>query len=247
MKTPKTNKKATAPKTSAPAAAPPAASTAQVTPTTTGSAPTPPAAQAQPSGSTQATVTGDANGSNKGTKVDLQTAYSTLCAGLLASYPAGYVFELTTGNETRDDLVAQFQQFINAAEQTKAALTAYKAAVQQERGILLQVQPLRAGVKNVLVAKYGRSGAQMRTFGWAPVVPNPPTPAERVAAAAKAKATKAARGTKGKVQREDIQGNVVGVVVTPVTQTLSTDTGAPAAQASTAPASPPAASTPVTK
>lgn len=248
MKTKTNQKKTTATKTSAPAAAPPAASAAQVTSTTTGAAPAPSTAQAQPSSPQASSITNVANGNNKGTKLDLQTAYSTLCAGVLASYPAGYVFQLTSGDETRDDLVAELQEFISAAEDTKAALTAYRDAVQKERALFLQVKPLRDGMKGILVAKYGRSGAQLRSFGFTPYVANPATPATRVAAAAKAKATKAARGTKGKVQREQIQGNVVGVVVTPVTQTLSTEsTSAPAAPASSAPVSPPAGSTPVTK
>ncbi len=232
-----------------------AASAAAVTTSTTGPAPTPPATQApiqQPpaaSPATPATITGVANTSNRGTKGDLQAAYSALSSGLLSYYQPTDVFALTTGDETCEELVEQFGQFISAAEATKAALSAYRAAVQNERAVALQVKPIRVGVHAILVAKFGRSAPQMLDFGFTPYKVTPKSTEAKAAAVAKNKATRVARGTKGKVQAAAIQGNVVGVVVTPVTATLSTEsTGAPAVQASSAtPAAPAPSASAVTK
>jgi len=224
MKTQTKTKKAIATTTSTPtAAAPPAAPVATpVATTTTGTAPAPSTAQAQPSGSPGTVITNVANRNNKGTKVDLQTAFSALSSGLLAVYEPTDVFALSTGNETCEQLVGQFQQFIQAAETTKSAFVAYRAAVQAERALALQVLPLRSGVHHILIARFGRGGSDMLKFGYTPYVAKAATPAAKAAAVVKRKATREARGTKGTVQREAIQGNVVGVEMTPVTMTLST-------------------------
>jgi hypothetical protein len=161
-------------------------------------------------------VTGVANNSNKGTKVELQTSYLALIAGLLANYQPGDTFALASGNLTRDQLIAQFQGFVTSAENTKSSNQAWRADVQAERAEAAQVAPLRAGVKSILQAKLGRSSAQLLTYGFNPAKIPVRTPAEKTAAAAKAKATRAARGTKGSQQKLQVTGNVTGVVITPM-------------------------------
>jgi len=180
-------------------------------------------------------ITGVANGSNKGTKVDLQASYAALMAGLLQYYQPTDTFPLQGGSMTRDELVAQFKAFIDAAEQTKTANTQWRAAVQNERSVETQVAPLRAGVRRIVQARFGVDGVQLLDFGFKQKKVTQKSAATKAAAVVKLRATRAARGTKGSVQKSEVKGNVAGVVITPVTSTLSTE--APAQQ-------PPAATTP---
>jgi hypothetical protein len=168
-------------------------------------------------------VTGVANGGNSGTKVELQTSYLTLIAGLQAFYQPDDEFLLEAGVMTRDQLIASFQVFVSAAEATKTSNQAWKADVQAERVAEQTVAPQRAGVKSVLIGRFGKSGTALTKFGFAPAKAGVKTPLVKTTAAVKAKATRTARGTKGSVQKKLITGNVTGVVITPVT----TGTAAP--------------------
>jgi hypothetical protein len=168
-------------------------------------------------------VTGVANGDNTGTKVELQTSYLALIAGLLADYQPDDEFLLKAGTMTRDQLIALFQQFVSSAENTKASYLVWRADVQAERVVEQTVAPLRAGVKSVLEGRFGKSGTQLTKYGFAPAKVGVKTPLVKTTAAVKSKATRTARGTKGSVQKKLITGNVTGVVITPVT----TGTAAP--------------------
>ena len=179
-----------------------------------------------------------ANGNNTGTKVELQTAYLALIAGLEEFYQPGDVFELPTGDIARDELIATFQGFVNAAENTKSSYQAWRQDVQTERVAEQSAGPQRAAVKAVLVGKYGKSSTQLLRFGIAPAKVPTKSTAVKTAAVAKSEATRAARGTKGKVQKQSITGNVTGVVITPVTSGNSAASGSNGAGAPTAPATP---------
>jgi hypothetical protein len=162
-------------------------------------------------------VTGVANGDNTGTKVELQTSYLALIAGLLADYQPDDEFLLKAGTMTRDQLIAAFQKFVASAEDTKSSYLAWRADVQAERVVEQTVAPLRAGVKSVLEGRFGKSGTELTKYGFAPAKVGVKTPLVKTTAAVKAKATRTARGTRGSVQKQDITGNVTGVVITPMT------------------------------
>jgi hypothetical protein len=191
-------------------------------------------------------VTGVANGNNAGTKVELQTSYLALIAGLLANYQPNDPFVLASGTMTRDELIASFQSFVTAAETTKSSNATWRQDVQNERAIEATVAPIRADVKNVLVARYGKSGATLTQYGFAPQKAAVRTTLSKTTALAKAEATRKARGTKGSVQKLAVTGNVTGVVITPVTTgpaatpgnaaSGTNGAGAPAGTASTTPA-----------
>ena len=172
---------------------------------------------APPMGPATPSVTGVANGSNSGTKVDLQTSYLALIAGLLAYYQPDDEFLLEAGVMTRNELIASFQTFVASAETTKTSYLAWRADVQSERNAEQAVAPQRAGVKSILVGRFGKSGTQLATFGFDPAKAAVKSTASKTAAVAKAKATRAARGTKGSVQKQQVTGNVTGVVITPMT------------------------------
>jgi hypothetical protein len=180
----------------------------------------PPAASATPPAAVAAAttpVTSVANGGNRGTKIELQSAYLGLIAGLEANYQPDDVFELPMGNVTRDAIVAVLGSFVGAAEATKASNTAWRQDVQTERVAEQTATPVAAAVKAVLVSKYGRRSSKLLAYAIAPAKVPVVTPAARAAAAAKAAATRKARGTRGSVQKQGITGNVTGVVITPMT------------------------------
>jgi hypothetical protein len=187
------------------------AATPAVTPTPAATPPPPTADPATPA------ITSVANGSNKGTKVDLQTGYLSLIAGLLAYFQPGDPFALAAGIMTRDQLIALFQQFVAAAEGTKSSNAVWRSDVQAERAMELMVAPVRAGLKSILQGRFGKSGTQLLKFGITPLKASLKTTAVKTAAVAKAQATRAARGTKGSVQKKEIVGNVTGVLITPMT------------------------------
>src|ERR1700677_1315485 len=160
MKNTKTNqsKKSSTPTTQTKQAPAPAASAVN---STAEQAPAPQANQAsQPSTITPNTatpmplITGPANGSNNGTKISLQTSYAALIAGLHAFYQPGDVLQLPAGNETRDDVIADLQKFVQATEDTKAAYLAWRAAVQNERTIELALRPEKQAVQSVVVGRF---------------------------------------------------------------------------------------------
>ncbi len=63
-------------------------------------------------------ITGSA-GTNHATKVDVQSQYQAVVAGLLAYYQPGDLFQLKAGTFTRDELITEIQQFVAGCEKTK--------------------------------------------------------------------------------------------------------------------------------
>ena len=206
----------------------------------TGQAPPPPAPPAQPP-PPPPPVTGVANGSNTGTKVDLQTSYVALVTGLLAFYQPGDEFPLASGDMTRDQLVADFNAFITAAEKTKSCNQDWRNAIQAERLSEASVKPLRQGVRSIVEAKFGKGATQLLQFGFKPRKTTAKTATSKAAAVVKTAATRKARGTKGSVQKLAVSGGVTGVIITPVTSVPQVATtgqetvGAPVAQGNGAP------------
>lgn len=201
-------------------------------------APAPQTTQAPPS-TVQATpgITGVANGDNRGTKVGLQTSYVALIAGLQALYQPNDVLQLSTGDETRDELIADFQQFVQAAENTKASYQAWRGDVQTERAELEEVTPKRAAFRSLMESRYGKGGTKLLQLGFTPRKPPVRTVVSMAEGVVKGKATRTARGTKGSKQKLDVTGNVTGVELTPITSTQNVAT----------PAAPPANAAPAVK
>jgi hypothetical protein len=185
-------------------------------------------------------ITTTANGSNSGTKVDLQTSYSALVAGLQAYYQPGDVFQIPSGSETRDQVIADLQEFVQAAEDTKAAYQAWRAAVQKERTIEASTRLEKRAVTRVVQGRFGDAAAVLLQFGIPPRKPVVKTVASKAGAVVKSEATRAARGTKGSKQKLSVSGDVSGVTITPVTETASAPTPTAPAAANAAPANPPA-------
>ena len=197
---------------------------------TAGQAPAPQASQAPTAASPTPLVTGVANGSNTGRKTDLQTSYVALIAGLQAAYQPDYVFQLTTGDQTCDEVVAELQKYVTAAQATKSSNQAWRNDVQVERQVALEVAPVRAAVHSVLQGRYGKGSTQLLAYGFSPQKVAERTAASKAGAAVKTKATRTARGTKGSKQKLEITGGVTGVIITPVTSSSVGTVATPAAE-----------------
>lgn len=160
-----------------------------------------------PASPAPATITGVANGGQP-TKLSLQAAFSALASGLLANYAPTDVFKLSTGDQTRDEVVATLNEYVQAAEETKAARDAYLGSVQSERQTFALVEPTRQGVVSIIKGRYGKSSRTLLQYGITPTQPRKKTVATLTAAVAKSQATRAARGTKGKKAKLKIKGTV---------------------------------------
>ncbi len=134
---------------------------------------------------------------------------------------------------TGASLVQAFQGLADAFPPVDAARTGFHDSVAALEAAEAKVAPLMRSFTSYLRSTY-TDATQLGDFGLGPrKVPAPVTAEKRVAATAKAKATRIARGTTSKKQKLAIQGNVSGVIVTPVT--VSTSSPSPAAQAAAAP------------
>jgi hypothetical protein len=197
-------------------------------------APAAPASPAQTPPSPASLITTTANGSNHGTKVDLQAVYQAVISGLLTFYQPTDIFHMAAGIFTRDELVAEFQKFVSAAQATKASNQQWRANIQIERNLELNVRELRSGVRGITQARFGKNGAQNLQFGFTLPAPVRKSAETKAVAVAKGLATRKQRNTMGSVQKKDVKGNVsVALIVTP-----GPEASQPATPATTAPVAP---------
>jgi hypothetical protein len=163
------------------------------TPKDTTTTPIPAAPPAAPTpAASPPVITGVAADANHASKVELQTAYQALVNGLQSSFAATDTFVIEQVEYTRDQLVAEFQRFITAAETTKADNAAWRASVVAEHAALEQVAPLREGVLHNLQGRLGKRSPALRNYGFAPYKAPVRTVQSKSAALARAEATRAA-------------------------------------------------------
>ena len=105
------------------------------------------------------------------------------------------------------DIKAKIAADIAASDTAEQGHAAWLQQVDEERASHAEVDPIVSGVKQYVRLEIGNTDAVKGTladFGMSPRKKSVPTPATKVAAAAKAKATRAARGTKGAVEKAAI-------------------------------------------
>jgi hypothetical protein len=185
-------------------------------------------------------VTGGGNstsstGATRSTKVDVEAQIQAVIAGLLAFYQPTDTFLMPDGTYTRDQLIARFQAFVSAVEKTKSDYQIWRTDVAVEQVLLTQVKPLRAGVRGIVQARFGKQGPQVLQFGFTPVKTPVRTAASKALAAQKAAATRKARGTAGKKAKAAIHGTVPAA---PAVAPAPPDASAAPAPAAAAPGTP---------
>jgi hypothetical protein len=196
-------------------------------------------------------ITGVAKGGGKIPKVQIQVAYQALVSGLQSTYEPSDTFVIAGQTLTRDEIIARLNAFIALGEATKATRQQWQGAVEAERAGLVAVNSLRQNLRSIVQARLGSKGASgLTAFGFSPAKTAKRTVTNKATAVAKTTATRAARHTMGKVQKQDITGDVVGITVTPLVasapvpasmqpSTPATPTGTtPTGSASPAPATP---------
>ncbi len=192
---------------------------------------------------------------NKPTSIDKRNKSNE--AALAESLAAGTQKHLSTmttimvggSTTTPTQAEAQLNALATLRNDVDAARTALETKLAAEKAQIATLRTFLVAYVAFVRATFGNSPGVLADFGLAPrKAPTPLTAEQKTAAAAKRKATRAARGTTGPKAKLAVKGNVIGVVVTPVTSApATTPAPEPAQPAPTAsPASPspaPAAAT----
>ena len=135
-------------------------------------------------------------------KVAAEVSYQTLVNGLGTVLGNVSSFELPSGTYTRAELIGQFQQRIAAAEATKTSNTTWRDNVAAEREIAAATDPLREQVRQLAIARLGKSSPKLKQLGFTPAKKRQVPVATKAQAQVKAKGTRALRGTKGADQKK---------------------------------------------
>jgi hypothetical protein len=159
--------------------------------------------------------------------------YQALISGIQQHLTTGTI-TVASQTFTGPEAVTFLQGLLTPATGTSTAKAAYHEAVLASRTAEAQNGAIAREMRDVIALMYSNSPTMLASFGLVPrKTPKPLSAEARAAAEAKAKATRTARGTKGKVEKAAITGNVSGVTITPV---LIPTAAASSASAGTAPA-----------
>ena len=133
----------------------------------------------------------------------------TLVAGIQKHLAAGGKYYLQGRAFSRDDLIATFQEELDALRAIQAARAALASAVAREVDVERRVRSLELDLKGLVQNLFGHRIDVLGAFGWSvPKKPGPKTPAAKALGAEKAAATRKARGTMGKRQRLKVRGTL---------------------------------------
>jgi hypothetical protein len=150
-------------------------------------------------------------------KANVINGFVALRDALSASSAASATLELPSGTFTVPELTEEIDEYIAAVAAVTAATLAFHAAVEKEQKLRASAFARRAELKAVTAARIGKHATAMATYGFAPAKVRVVSPKAKLVGAIKAKATRIARGTMGHRQKQAISGNVMSVIVTPVT------------------------------
>jgi hypothetical protein len=129
--------------------------------------------------------------------------------------PAGLV--IGSRPYTTAQAIAIIQGLIDKLRAAVAARNAYKNAITESEAEIKTTQPFLRDLRHSLQITYGDSSATLGDFGLVPRKIGTRSPEVKLAAAEKLRATRKARNTMGPKQKKAIKGNVVDVIITPIT------------------------------
>ena len=149
-------------------------------------------------------------------QTSLRAADQKLIDGLVKH--AGDIPSLVLGTQTLQnaDIVSRIEQLITLAKASAAARVAFQESAAASKAARRAQRPVLNDLRQTLRARFSSSPTILADFGLSAHVRAKPTAKTLVASAEKAKATRVARGTKGSKVLSEVQGDVTGVVVTPV-------------------------------
>jgi len=123
-------------------------------------------------------------------------------------------------------VTTKLQRIVTLRANTESAQAAAREAVAAEENELPALLAFMTSYTAFVKVTFGNTPTVLADFGLAPKkARTPPSPAAKVAAAAKRKATRAARGTTGPKKKLSVKGNVTGVQITPVTAPVAAASG----------------------
>jgi hypothetical protein len=160
-------------------------------------------------------MTTNTNSKGKATLADLA---ASLAVGAQKHFPAGS--SLTVGGAllTVVQIDAQLSGYATLRTAVDTARAALQAKVAAENAQSAAERAFIGAFVRIVRGSFGNQPDVLADFGLqAEKTRTPLTVEQQVAAAAKREATRAARGTMGSKAKQAIKGNVIGVVVTPVT------------------------------
>jgi hypothetical protein len=128
------------------------------------------------------------------------------------------------GSFTPADITAKLQSVVTLRNDVNAAKAATTAKVATEKADLPALRTFVSAFESYLKVAFGTSPDVLADFGIHPKARATPTVATKAAAVVKRTATRAARHTMGTQQKKGVKGDVTGVVLTPVTATVSSVT-----------------------
>jgi hypothetical protein len=132
-------------------------------------------------------------------KSETIASFTALMKGINTDLPNIDPFVMAGQTIPRATVLGALQGRIDAAEQTRAAATAFHLAVESERAVALNANALRAALKLLVQSQFGPKSTKLQDFGFLPRKRTKTTAAAKAEGAVKAKATRKARGTAGKV------------------------------------------------
>jgi len=170
--------------------------------------------------------------------------YEDLISGIQQHLTTGTI-TVASRTFTGPQAVTFLQGLLMPATETRTAKAAYHEAVLASRTVEVRNGALARAMRAEIGIMYSNSPTVLASFGLAPrKTPKPLSVEARAAANAKAKATREARGTRGKVAKAAITGNVAGVTITPVLIPTAAAASASAATAAAPGAAAPGAAAP---
>jgi hypothetical protein len=143
----------------------------------------------------------------KTTQVIRENRAANVIAGIRKHLPRNKKINVDGKAYTVNELVAPFQQQLDAIAAVRSARAALAVAVRKERAAAKKVNTLTRGLKPVAFDIFNFPLDVLADFGWQrPKKPGPKTTAAKLTGVLKAAATRKARGTMGRRQRLTIRG-----------------------------------------
>jgi len=143
---------------------------------------------------------------------------SKLVAGIGKHFPTASSLAFGSASLTPAEVTQRLQTLVNLRSSVNDAKATTKAKVATENAQAPALAGQMADLVSFVRSTFSKSPDVLADFGLAPrKVSTPLTVEQKAAAAAKRASTRKARMTMGKVQKKAVVGDVVDVVVTPVT------------------------------
>ena len=125
--------------------------------------------------------------------------------------------KLAGSSYTPTQIIDSLQAIVNLRESVDASKASTTAKLETEKTEMPALRTRMRALVTYVKAVFATQPDVLADFGIAPKTRTPLTAEAKTAAAAKRKATRAARKVMGSKQRLQVQGDVIGVTVTPIT------------------------------